>query len=36
MGDDLSVFVCTHRPRTHLLTSHMSWFAYSFRETHII
>ena len=36
MGDDLLVFVCTIRPRIHPLTSHMSWSAYSFRETLII
>ena len=36
MGNDLSVFVCTNRPRIHPLTFHMSWSAYSFREIHII
>ena len=36
MGDDLSVSVCTNRPRTRPLISQMSWSAYSFRETHII
>ena len=36
MGDDLSVYVCNHRPQTRPLTFRMSWSAYSFHETHII
>ena len=36
MGGDLLAFVCTNRPRTHPHTFHMSWSAYSFRETLII